>query len=181
MKRDTAIVLVLTIAVAAVFSVVVHDRLAGKPNTDADTSAPETVTFSGRTLDVPQAWYVYEPGTRGEILDIVKRSGDKLPPSITLEDERNHPEIPGKFVSGWRNAQRFSGFQPQSLDDFHDSTVDAAGMPCVAINWGGARRPLQLVCLSSNGHWKLTLSGSDADIPALDTMARQLPGFQREQ
>ena len=178
MKGERTVVLLLTVAVLAVFGIVAKQHMEEK-HADDLPSVPSSVTFAGKTLDVPTDWHVYEAGSRDTSLDLLRHANDTLGPSLTLEDERGKPEIPAKFVSGWMRAQRVPGFQPQSLDEFHDAAVDAAGAPCVKIDWGGSRTPLRFICLSSNGRWKLTLSGTEDDVPALDAMARQLSAFEQ--
>jgi len=179
MKRgSTVLILVLLLIAGGICYMLVTDNAA--PHSEKESKAgPGTAEFMGKTLQVPEGWNVYAFGTRGGTLSLT-RHVDKGPgPLLTLEDERKTPEDPAKFVGGWKNSLRVPGFHPKSLEEFHDPAVNTAGARCVAMEWGGTSRPFRLVCLASNGRWKLTLSGDDSDVPALDEMVRQLPNFVR--
>lgn len=177
MKAEKVAIVVLVGAIAGVVVYLEKDRFASSGATSSVEAQPQAVSFEGRTLQAPAAWRVTE-STNG-VLSLMSATHDNLPPTLTLEDERLKPEVPGGFVAGWKNAQRYPDFHPLSLEEFHDAAVDQAGAPCVRIDWGGTRRPLRIVCLASDGRWKLTLSGSASDVGALDMLAQQLPEFTR--
>jgi hypothetical protein len=176
MKRTTILLVVLIAAVAVVYYLLATGGLERK-NGQEPVKAVSSVNFMGETLQVPQSWGVYEFGTRGGVLALTRKADHGLNPMLTLEDERTKPEDPARFVSGWENSLRVPGFHPKSLEEYHDTAVDAAGEHCVIMHWDGTQRPLRVICITGNGRWKLTLSGDDDDVNAFDTMAQQLPGF----
>jgi hypothetical protein len=178
MKLSTAFVFLLLIVAGVVVYLLMNPSAAPRPDKESE-AGPTTAQFMGKTLHVPEGWGVYAFGTRGGTLSLTRHVAQGLGPLLTLEDERRAPEDPAKFVGGWKKSLRVPGFHPKSLEEYHDDVVNSVGARCVAMEWGGTQRPFRLVCLTSNGRWKLTLSGDDSDVPALDDMARQLPGFVR--
>ena len=180
MTKGWGVVIVLAVAVAVVFTIALSGLLPHSDDAAITGLAPgQIAVFQGQQLQLPDPWHEYTPGSRGLTLTMKKAGAGRAGPTLTLEDERRHPEDVQQFVSGWRNANGTPGFRPQSLDEFHDSSVDGSAMRCVSIHWPDAKRPLQLVCIASNGRWKLTLVGKDDDVPALDAVAQQMPGFLR--
>ncbi len=182
MTKGWGVVIVLAIAVLVVFGIALSGLLPHSDDAAITGLAPgQTATFEGQNLQLPEPWHQYLPGSRGSTLTMKKAGAGRMGPTLTLEDERRHPEDVQHFLSGWMNAKGNPGFRPASLDEFHDTAVDQGGMRCVSIHWPDAKKPLQLVCIASNGRWKLTLIGTDSEIPALDAVAQQMPGFVRNQ
>lgn len=180
MLKGWGVVIVLGIAVAVVFFVALSGLLPHSDDAAITGLAPGQIAFfQGQNLRLPDPWHEYLPGSRGGTLTMKRARGGRTGPTLTLEDERRRPEDVEGFVRGWMNANGNPGFRPTGLDEFHDSAVDSAAMRCVSIHWPDARRPLQLVCLASDGRWKLTLVGRDSDVSALDAVAQQIPAFVR--
>ena len=180
MTKGWGVVIILAVAVAVVFTIALSGLLPHSDDGAITGLAPGQIAiFQGQQLQLPEPWRQYVPGSRGGTLTMKKSGGGRSGPTLTLEDERRHPEDVQHFVSGWMAANGTPGFRPQSLNELHDTSVDGAGMRCVSIHWPDAKRPLQLVCIASNGRWKLTLVGTDSDVPALDAVAQQMPAFLR--
>lgn len=176
-KTWLAVVFVLVLIAALLYHLHQMNHPAGSVDHNTQES---TVNFLGETLEVPAGWSVYQFGTRNGTLTLTRPIEQSLNSMLTLEDERNSPEIASQFVSGWLHSVGLvPGFTPQSLKEYHDQSVDAANLRCVAMHWNGPQRPYRIICLASNGRWKLTLSGEEEDTAAFDTMAQQLPGFIR--
>ncbi|HEY4358472.1 MAG TPA: hypothetical protein VGN16_22180 [Acidobacteriaceae bacterium] len=181
MMRGWGVVIILGCAVAIVFAILFFGVLPHSDDAAITGLAPgQSTVFLGQTLNFPEPWKVYTPGSRGAILNLKKAGGGRAGGTFTLEDERRHPEDVHRFVDGWMSMPNNSpGFKPLGIEPFHDNSVDNARMQCVAIHWADQHKPLQLVCLASDGRWKLTLWGADSDVPVVDAFADQMPGFQR--
>ncbi len=178
MTKGWGVVIVLAIAVVVVFGIAISGLLPHSDDAAITGLAPgQVATFQGRSFTLPEPWHEYKPGSRGLTLTMKKAGAGRAGPTLTLEDERRHPEDAKLFVSGWMQAKGTPGFRPQNLEEFHDASVDGGSMRCVSIHWPDSHRPLQLVCIASNGRWKLTLTGKDEDVPALDAVAQQMPAF----
>jgi hypothetical protein len=181
MKRGWGPVIILGIAVVIVFTIAISGILPHSDDSAITGLAPgQSTTWQGKTLTFPEPWQMYSPGSRGGILMLKKAGGGRSGATFTLEDERRRPESTQNFVSAWLNMPNVNpGFKPLGDDQYHDSSVDPAGMHCVAVHWSDQRRPLQLICLASDGRWKFTLTGADSDIAVVDALAQQMPEFQR--
>jgi hypothetical protein len=171
-RRERLLILVLVVAVIAVFASVWSLRRESRERRE-QAEATKTVVFLKHSLQLPPLWQKYAAGSTEETLVLNRGSAGPSQPMITLDDEREKPEIPAQFVDGWKNATRYPGFNPQSVDSFHDAAVDAEGATCVQVDWGGAQRAIKVICLSSDGRFKVSLSGSVQDTRALDVMVEQ--------
>ena len=130
------------------------------------------LNIAGHTVHAPWGWHVFSNNTFVHV-----RFDDTLPGTVGIIDRRSRPEHADTFVASWKAAAGSKGFHPLSLDEFHDSAVDSAGMRCVAIRTKPPN-PLTIFCATIGGHWRLVLAGDNSDITGLDELATQMSMFE---
>ena len=173
-KKRERLFIWLLLAVVVVGGTAVGVHFYRTSQSRVERGSPQSVSFAGRTMQVPPLWLPYGAGTTAHTLVLTP---DGLPPStnprvISLIDEREHAEVPDQFMAGWLKAPTTDP-TVESMIPYHDASVNAVGANCVRIAYGGAARSLKIVCLSHDGRWKATLSGSERDIRPLDSMIEQ--------
>jgi hypothetical protein len=89
-----------------------------------------------------------------------------------------------QFVEHWIAAPRTQQFHPESVERYHDAAIDGAALRCVKVRWAGGdvmpgAMPVEVDCVTGDGRWRLILLGKDRDIGALDSIARQMRGFEQ--
>jgi hypothetical protein len=179
MKRSNWILLVAVIA-AIVFVMFASGALHMPETISAlDSHEDPNITFEGGHLLLPSPLHEYEMGSRGGTLAL-REPGRSASTGINLVDERSTPIDAGHFVSGWAAAAEAPGFRPKALGIYHDAAVDGARLRCVTMRWTGSTATLQLVCVTPDGLWKLSLNGDDSDVDGFDAIAQQLPRFESE-
>lgn len=138
----------------------------------------EVVSFAGRTLSLRWPLRSEPVGSTASTLRM-RLEDDRASAGIDLLDERTSPVDAAHFVEHWIAAPRTQQFHPQSVAAYHDAAVDGAGLRCVRIGWAGDVMPVEVNCATEDGRWKLILLGKDRDIAALDSIARQMRGFEQ--
>jgi hypothetical protein len=138
----------------------------------------EVVSFAGRTLHLRWPLRAEPVGSTNSTLRI-RLEDDRASAGIDLLDERTSPVDATQFVEHWIAAPRTQQFHPESVAVYHDAAVDAAALRCVKVRWMGDVMPVEVNCVTGDGRWKLILLGKDRDTAALDSIARQMRGFEQ--
>lgn len=173
-KREQLIIwLLVLLGLAVIGYAILHHYQSQEHHEDSESQ--KSVAFAGRLLQLPPLWEKYVAGSN--LLTLVLTPQGQAPSQnskvLTLEDQRQRPEIPSQFVAGWQNAPRAADSPILGIAPYHDASVNAVGASCVRIDYGGPLRPLKILCLSNDGRWKATLSGDDRDLRPLDNLVEQ--------
>ncbi|SEF71507.1 hypothetical protein SAMN05421819_0919 [Bryocella elongata] len=174
-KRRERLLIWLLLAFVVVCGIGVGVRLYRSSQSRVDRGSAQSVSFAGRTLQLPPLWKpdLAETTVHTLVLTPEGLAPGANPKRISLEDERDHPETPSQFVDGWLKTPHEPDPTVESMIPYYDASVNAVGASCVRIAYGGAERSLKIICLAHDGRYKVTFTGSERDIRPLDSLIEQ--------